>query len=173
LAFCLECCAITFLHRVNADDGRSKIECKRKVLVVSYSFQLITRTGEMARLRSRGERVRPELAIAAVIMAEARSASSERKKSAGIAPALFVNNGQATADSLLRTWQGRVRQRSFVGEAERTVNRIGGRSHLKPLQERNDLRVIGECLFSFSQSDRHGSVRQDLDGVALLEISLA
>src|SRR5580693_1689977 len=74
--------------------------------------------------------------------------------------------------SLLRARYGRFRQHGFIRETECAVNCIRRCPHLKPLQQWNVLRVIGEVELSFLHGDWRRSVGQNLDGVPLFKIVL-
>src|ERR1043166_4424922 len=74
---------------------------------------------------------------------------------------------------LLRAGDSGMRQDGFIREAERAVNGIGGCSHLKPLQQRNVLRVVGEGEMWLFNGDRYRGVRQHLNRIAFFQIVLA
>src|SRR5215472_17793095 len=94
---------------------------------------------------------------------------SERMKGAETAGALKF---EIETMILLRTRYRRMRQNSLIREAERAIDGIGGRAHLKPLQQGNILRVVGEVEASFLHGDWSGGVRQNLDWITLFEIPL-
>src|SRR6185312_244382 len=75
--------------------------------------------------------------------------------------------------NLLWARQSRMWQHGFIREAERTVDCAGGGSHLKPLQQRNVLRVVSKREVLLLYGDGSGSIRQDLDWITLFEIGLA
>src|SRR5258707_3708958 len=56
--------------------------------------------------------------------------------------------------------------------AERAADCVGGRAHLKPLQQGYDLRVIGEHFPPLSEQYGHGRRRKDFDRIAFLQVRL-
>src|SRR5260370_9888012 len=80
--------------------------------------------------------------------------------------------GKKTRMSLRGARQRRMWKRAFIGEAECAVDCIRGCSHLKPLQQRYVLGVIGEHLVTFPEKDGHHCVGKHFDRIALLEIVL-
>src|SRR5712672_1001826 len=56
--------------------------------------------------------------------------------------------------------------------AERAADCVGGGAHLKPLQQRYDLRVIGEHFPPLSEQYGHSRHRKDFDRIAFLKICL-
>jgi hypothetical protein len=72
-----------------------------------------------------------------------------------------------------RTRQRGMRQRSFIRKAECAVDCVRLCAHLKPLQQRFSLRVIGKCLIPFLEGYCHRGIGQYLDGVASFQVILA
>src|SRR4029077_7164514 len=66
-----------------------------------------------------------------------------------------------------------MRQYGFIREAECAVNGIRLRTHFKPLQQGNILRVIGKVKISFLYGDGYCRIRQHLNGITLFQIALA
>lgn len=61
-----------------------------------------------------------------------------------------------------------MRQRGFIRETERAINRIRGRAHFKPLQQGFGLWVEREDFMLFFQGQGNRRGRQNLDRVTRL-----
>src|SRR5689334_21412991 len=94
-----------------------------------------------------------------------RSKKRRRKKPA---PGISETNSR-----LLRAGYIGVRQDSLIREAERSVDGIGGCSHLKPLQQRNVLRVVSKGEVWLLNRDGYRGIGQNLNRIALFQIVLA
>lgn len=66
-----------------------------------------------------------------------------------------------------------MRQRRFIRETERAIDRIRGRAHFKPLQQSFGLRMERKDFMFFFQSEGNRRGGQNLNGVARLQIALA
>src|SRR5256885_10151153 len=92
-----------------------------------------------------------------------KSFNLARKNGAGVCPAPRVSE---TNSCLLRAGHSGMRQDGFIREAERAVNGIGGRAHLKPLQQRNVLQVVGEGEVWLFHGDWYRGVGQYFNRIA-------
>lgn len=66
-----------------------------------------------------------------------------------------------------------MRQDGLIWEAERAINCARARAHLKPLQQRNVLRMVDEIEVLFLDLNRGSCVGQYLDRIAFFQVVLA